>query len=145
MTLFDRKVDLARFTLTTPIYTMCRDWMSNNPDKLHHHGNYNNPYRNDFTVSGSSDAPNHTGEATPTDSTHLPAPLPLPTDGNGQAIRLDIPKPLPSLWTSNADFDKAIKNVSKYRIPHIQPPVGIQLLISTSTTIKHMYNYSNSW
>ena len=35
MTLFDRKVDLARFTTTTPLYTMCRDWMSNDPNNLH--------------------------------------------------------------------------------------------------------------
>jgi len=31
MTLFDRKVDLARFTLDTPLYIMCREWMWNNP------------------------------------------------------------------------------------------------------------------
>ena len=30
MTLFDRKVDLARFTEDTSLYVMCRDWMKNN-------------------------------------------------------------------------------------------------------------------
>ena len=34
MTLFDRKVDLARFTHSTPLYVMCREWMCNNPEKL---------------------------------------------------------------------------------------------------------------
>ena len=32
MTLFDRKVDLARFTGGTSLYVMCREWMKNNPD-----------------------------------------------------------------------------------------------------------------
>ena len=34
MTLFDRKVDLARFNDSTPLYVMCREWMCNNPEKL---------------------------------------------------------------------------------------------------------------
>ena len=33
MTLFDRKVDLARFSETTPLYVMCRDWMRNKPQR----------------------------------------------------------------------------------------------------------------
>uniref|UniRef100_S4R9I9 Lin-37 DREAM MuvB core complex component n=1 Tax=Petromyzon marinus TaxID=7757 RepID=S4R9I9_PETMA len=31
MKLFDRSVDLARFNETTPLYPICRAWMSNNP------------------------------------------------------------------------------------------------------------------
>ena len=34
MTLFDRKVDLARFNQSTPLYVMCREWMCNNPEKM---------------------------------------------------------------------------------------------------------------
>jgi len=34
MTLFDRKVDLARFNHSTPLYVMCREWMCNNPEKM---------------------------------------------------------------------------------------------------------------
>ena len=33
MTLFDRRVDLARFSETTPLYVMCREWMRNKPQK----------------------------------------------------------------------------------------------------------------
>lgn len=33
MTLFDRKVDLAWFTDSTPLYVMCREWMRNNPQR----------------------------------------------------------------------------------------------------------------
>ena len=32
MTLFDRKVDIARFTEGTTLYVMCREWMKNNLD-----------------------------------------------------------------------------------------------------------------
>ncbi len=40
MTLFDRKVDLAKFTPSTPLYVMCRDWMCNNPKRVgRHHQN----------------------------------------------------------------------------------------------------------
>ena len=113
MTLFDRKVDLARFTSTTPIYTMCRDWMSNNPDKLSHH--YSNNNRHAPSLSIGSAALNHTGDATPTtpvnDSTHLPAPIPLPMDAEGRVIRLDIPQSLPSHMNGSAEFYKALQNV----------------------------------
>ena len=33
MTLFDRRVDLARFSEATPLYVMCREWMRNNPHR----------------------------------------------------------------------------------------------------------------
>ena len=33
MTMFDRRVDLARFTDSTPLYVMCRDWMRNKPQR----------------------------------------------------------------------------------------------------------------
>lgn len=42
MTLFDRKVDLARFTPSTPLYVMCRDWMCNNPNPEKMEDNYRN-------------------------------------------------------------------------------------------------------
>lgn len=74
MTLFDRKVDLARFTSATPLYVMCREWMCNNPEKLSHH-----PHTS-------------TAHTLPT-GTALPPPVPLECDSNGKVIRLDVPRP----------------------------------------------------
>ncbi len=73
MTLFDRKVDLARFTQDTPLYVMCREWMWNNPSAT--------------TQTNGDHSPSVGGDLL----NPLTVPMPLSTGGNGKAIRLDIP------------------------------------------------------
>ena len=89
MTLFDRKVDLAKFSPETPLYVMCREWMSNNPDCTH--------------VTPPSQCPltPHT----------LPPPTPLPMDKEGREVRIDIPKPHPPISKSREEMDNLIREV----------------------------------
>ncbi len=90
MTLFDRKVDLAKFTPDTPLYVMCREWMSNNPDCKH------------STASQPHSLTTHT----------LPQPAPLVVDKHGHELRIDIPKPHPRISKSMQEFDDMIKKVN---------------------------------
>lgn len=86
MTLFDRKVDLAKFSPDTPLYVMCREWMSNNPDSSH--------------------APQPTASQGHTlTSQILPLPTPLPMDRDGHEIRIDIPKPHPPLAKNRHEME----------------------------------------
>ena len=104
MTLFDRKVDLARFSMDTPLYVMCREWMTNNPHK-------NNPsVDNDYgsLVTTSTPTLNHT--VTPHNS--LPLPIPLPTDKEGCEVRIDIPKPHSPISSGIEEIEKHISEVS---------------------------------
>lgn len=93
MTLFDRRVDLARFLPDTPLYVMCREWMWNCPHQL--------------PTSSSSGTTTATTTTTTTQDGQLGKPLPPPSqtdvllappdplsrDAKGEPIRLDIPKP----------------------------------------------------
>ncbi|XP_064399143.1 protein lin-37 homolog isoform X2 [Halichondria panicea] len=106
MTLFDRKVDLAKFSPETPLYVMCREWMSNNPDCTH---------------------------ATPPSQCHLtphtlPPPTPLPMDKEGREVRIDIPKPHPPISKSREEMDNLIRegtselagDLGEYRRDHLR-------------------------
>ena len=103
MTLFDRRVDLARFTLDTPLYVMCREWMSNNPQKA---------------VALAATGSFHDNHQPLTSKPHLhlhPNTLPLPTplgrDADGRPIRLDIPKPHPPHTKTKEELDKVLREV----------------------------------
>ena len=73
MTLFDRKVDLARFTLDTPLYVMCREWMWNNPTA--------------HAQNGIHASNGDTGQVN-----QLVSPTPLQRNPeSGKVVRLDIP------------------------------------------------------
>ena len=103
MTLFDRRVDLARFSPDTPLYVMCREWMSNNPQKI--------------GSSETSQDSNNTQNPPPSphpQNTFAP-PTPLEVDAKGNVIRLDIPKVLPSHTTNQKQLDKQFNRVSKLR------------------------------
>ena len=101
MTLFDRKVDLAKFAADTPLYVMCREWMSNNPDNTH--------------TTRLTPSQDHSST-----SQHLPPPTPLPMDKDGQEIRIDIPKPHPPISKSRDEMDKQIAEVRdcEHRLVH---------------------------
>lgn len=108
MTLFDRKVDLAQFSMDTPLYVMCREWMTNNPHK-------NNPsVDNDYgsLITTHTSTLNHT--VTPQTSLTLPLPTPLPTDKEGSEVRIDIPKPHPPISTGIEEIEKHINEVKLY-------------------------------
>ena len=92
MTLFDRRVDLARFTLVTPLYVMCREWMWNNPQKM----SESNPQSPEPLVFG---VPNMLSR---------PSPPEIHKD-SGRVIRLDIPEPHPPHTTSRQQFIKEVK------------------------------------
>lgn len=93
MTLFDRRVDLARFLPDTPLYVMCREWMWNSPHRL--------PVVAD---------PAHD------DAFHQPHPFappaPLERDAKGEVIRLDIPKPHPQHTENQQELDAILQQVS---------------------------------
>ncbi|XP_078728715.1 protein lin-37 homolog [Lampetra fluviatilis] len=92
MKLFDRSVDLARFNETTPLYPICRAWMSNNPG-----------HKDDgtglTTITDSTENDNTgvteflNGECV--EVSRLPPPTPAPTNENGVHINLRIPSPIP--------------------------------------------------
>eukprot|EP00731_Ephydatia_muelleri_P034085 Em0047g4a len=65
MTLFDRKVDIARFTEGTTLYVMCREWMKNNLDP-----------EGDLLANGSKDK-SHEHDQFDFGVYRLPSPLPL--------------------------------------------------------------------
>lgn len=98
MTLFDRRVDLARFSPDTPLYVMCREWMSNNPQKL--------------PSSNAGYEPHPTDKPLPSQPpSTLPPPIPLSKDSRGVAIRLDIPKPHPPHVQNQQDLDLILHQV----------------------------------
>ena len=99
MTLFDRRVDLARFSPDTPLYVMCREWMCNNPHKLF----LDKPLYD-------STQPSKPLPPTPPPNT-LPLPTPLSRDSKGVVIRLDIPKPHPPHTKAREELDVILHRV----------------------------------
>ncbi|KAM3873098.1 protein lin-37 homolog [Diretmus argenteus] len=84
--LFDRSVDLAQFSTSTPLYPICRAWMRNNPSVRER--------------AGSPSPPHNTGEEEVTDMLNgkgqnvyrLPPPTPCPVSPSGEPVNLRIPQ-----------------------------------------------------
>ena len=104
MTLFDRKVDLALFSSDTPLYIMCREWMSNNPEKFRSVPPHN--HTNSLTPS----QPNTVTDPTTPTSTTIPPPTPLEKDEKGRTIRMDVPSPQKQ-HLSKTEFDDRLHKV----------------------------------
>lgn len=98
MTLFDRRVDLARFSPDTPLYVMCREWMSNNPQKA----SVLNLVQ-DSVPSQQSLSPHYPNTLAP--------PTPLSKDSKGVVIRLDIPLPHPPHTKDKQELDDVLYQV----------------------------------
>lgn len=82
--LFDRSVDLAQFSTTTPLYPICRAWMRNNPA---------------MRERTAPSPPHSSGEEEMTDMLNgkgqnvykLPPPVSCPVSSSGEAVNLRIP------------------------------------------------------
>ena len=98
MTLFDRRVDLALFSPDTPLYVMCRDWMSNNPLKT---ASSNSAHE---LRPSNKPLPSHYPNT-------LPLPAPLLRDKGGVVIRLDMPKPHPPHTKDRKELDTVLNEV----------------------------------
>ena len=113
MTLFDRKVDLAKFSPDTPLYVMCREWMSNNPECTH------------------ATPPSQLCPLTPHT---LPLPTPLPMDKEGREVRIDIPKPHPPISKSQEEMDNLIREVQLWCVRIGNFKVGISPTLSSGVS-----------
>uniref|UniRef100_A0A8C1WPL5 Lin-37 DREAM MuvB core complex component n=1 Tax=Cyprinus carpio TaxID=7962 RepID=A0A8C1WPL5_CYPCA len=82
--LFDRSVDLAQFSTTTPLYPICRAWMRNNPS---------------MQERTKPSPPHSSGEDEMTDMLNgkgqnvyrLPPPVSCPVGAAGEPVNLRIP------------------------------------------------------
>lgn len=97
--LFDRSVDLAQFSSSTPLYPICRAWMRNNPASRER--------------AASPSPPHSAGEDEGADAQNgkcqnyyrLPLPSPCPLSSSGDPINLRIPltdKPVASKLAESA-------------------------------------------
>jgi len=85
MKLFDRGVDLAQFSESTPLFPICRAWIQNKP-----HNSRARPTGEDESEDSEMDYRDDTEEVY-----RLPPPEPLPYDEYGNQISVRIPPPLP--------------------------------------------------
>ncbi|XP_015191880.1 protein lin-37 homolog isoform X1 [Lepisosteus oculatus] len=83
--LFDRSVDLAQFTSSTPLYPICRAWMRNNPSVRERAGSPSPPPS--LVEEEVADMLNGTG----TNVYRLPPPTPCAVAAHREPISLRIP------------------------------------------------------
>ena len=119
MTLFDRRVDLARFLPDTPLYVMCREWMWNSPHRLP-------------TVPDSN--PSHQPHP-------FPPPTPLAQDPMGREIRLDIPKPHPPHTENQQELDGVLQRVSRSAASNCR---GLSVSFKNSSCCRLCESYKKS-
>ncbi|XP_077193175.1 protein lin-37 homolog isoform X2 [Paroedura picta] len=85
--LFDRSVDLAQFSESTPLYPICRAWMRNSPMVREQE---RSPSPTLPTLPEDEEGLNGKGQ----DVYKLPPPTSCPTNTSGDPVNLRIPSPL---------------------------------------------------
>ncbi|XP_012689909.2 protein lin-37 homolog [Clupea harengus] len=95
--LFDRSVDLAQFSTSTPLYPICRAWMRNNPTVRDQSASPSPPQNmsDDEVVDMiNGKSPN---------VYRLPPPTPCPTNSSGEPVNLRIPPIVKATLTECTD------------------------------------------
>ncbi|XP_029432027.1 protein lin-37 homolog isoform X2 [Rhinatrema bivittatum] len=88
--LFDRSVDLAQFSESTPLYPICRAWMRNNPS-VRERGRSPSP---SLPPVPEDEEGTETLNGKCQDVHRLPPPIPCQLNSAGEAVNLRIPSPL---------------------------------------------------
>uniref|UniRef100_A0A673Z0Q1 Lin-37 DREAM MuvB core complex component n=1 Tax=Salmo trutta TaxID=8032 RepID=A0A673Z0Q1_SALTR len=97
--LFDRSVDLAQYTTSTPLYPICRAWMRNNPAVRERAASPSPPHS--IGEEEAADMLNGKGQ----NVYRLPPPTSCPLNPSGDPVNLRIPpteKPIVSKSTDTA-------------------------------------------
>nr|XP_023844480.1 protein lin-37 homolog isoform X2 [Salvelinus alpinus] len=97
--LFDRSVDLAQYTTSTPLYPICRAWMRNNPAVRERAASPSPPHS--MGEEEAADMLNGKGQ----NVYRLPPPTSCPLNPSGDPVNLRIPpteKPIVSKSTDTA-------------------------------------------
>ncbi|KAI9551638.1 hypothetical protein GHT06_021973 [Daphnia sinensis] len=124
--LYDRSVDLAKFSPQTPLYPVCRAWIKNQPNNQHLTAtSANSPKKVEEKGIDVKEDVLKTEESSEASVNSLPIPEPMPLNKGGKVIDTRIPVDLkPSEKSKSLDFllnlheDAAVPSISSLLQEH---------------------------